>query len=75
METNVRLLMTFKDSDGKSVSLTVDSPRADLTEEEIVDCMNLIVAKNIFTPNGLSILSIGEAKIVETNTTVHDLVI
>lgn len=74
METKVRLLMSFKDTEGKSVSITVDSPKADLTEEAITDCMNLIVEKNIFAPNGLSIVSAIEAKIVQTNTTVHDLV-
>ena len=73
METKVRLLMSFKDTDGKSVSIAVDSPREDLTEEEIVDCMNLIVEKDIFAPNGLAIASALEAKVVETNTTVHDL--
>lgn len=73
METKVRLLMCFKDADGKSVNLTVDSPREDLTEEEIKECMDLIVEKDIFAPGGVSIVSASEARIVETNTTNHDL--
>lgn len=75
MESKVRLLMCFKDEDGKSVNLTVESPRADLTEEEIKDCMGLIVEKDIFAPNGLGLVSAYEARVVETNTTSHDLVL
>lgn len=75
METKIKLLMTFKDSEGKRVSISVDSPREDLTEEEIHGVMNLIVEKDIFSPNGGKFESILEAKVVETSTTVHDLVI
>ena len=34
MELNRKLVMTFKTTDDKKVSLTVDNPREDLTEEE-----------------------------------------
>ncbi len=35
MDTNVskRLIMTFKTTDDKSVSLSIDDPREDITEE------------------------------------------
>lgn len=69
-----RLLMTFKDEDAKRVSLTVDEPRTDITEEEIKDAMDLVVSKNIFAPNGLSIVGAVEAKIIVTDTTEYDLV-
>ncbi|MGL4911269.1 MAG: DUF2922 domain-containing protein [Romboutsia sp.] len=69
-----KLLMTFKDEDAKKVSLTVDEPRADLTETEIKDVMDLVVSKNIFAPNGLDIVSTVDAKIVVTDTTEYDLV-
>ncbi|MGL4911544.1 MAG: DUF2922 domain-containing protein [Romboutsia sp.] len=68
-----KLLMTFKDEDAKRVSLTVDEPRADLTETEIKDVMDLVVSKNIFAPNGLDIVSTVDAKIVVTDTTEYDL--
>ena len=35
MELNRKLVMTFKTTDDKKVSLTVDNPREDLTEEEV----------------------------------------
>ena len=69
-----RLLMTFKDEDDKRVSLTVDEPKGDIIEEEIKDVMDLVVSKNIFSPNGVNIVGTVEAKIVVTDTTEYDLV-
>lgn len=44
---NKRLVMTFKTTDDKSVSLTIDNPREDITEDEIKTAMELVVSKNI----------------------------
>lgn len=73
MEQTKRLLMTFKTTDDKKVSLSVDNPREDITESEIKDAMDLVVSKNIFAPNGADIVSAVEAKIVVTDTTAYDL--
>ena len=43
-----KLLMTFKNTMGNSFSITVDDPREDLEEEEIIAAMDLIKDKNIF---------------------------
>jgi hypothetical protein len=75
METEVKLTMSFKDEDDNVININVDSPRSDLTEAEIKACMDLIVQKDIFTPKGLSLVSPHSAKVVETNTTNHDLVL
>ena len=45
MELNRKLVMTFKTTDDKKVSLTVDNPREDLTEEEVKTTMELIKRK------------------------------
>lgn len=74
METKTKLLMTFKDSGGKRVSLAVDAPRADISEEEIRDTMALIVEKDIFSPGGEKLETMVEAKIVATDTTEYDLI-
>lgn len=74
MEIKTKLLMIFKDSDGKRISLTVDSPREDVTEEEIHAAMALIIEKDIFSPGGGKLESMVEAKIVQTDTTEYDLV-
>ena len=73
MEINKRLVMTFKTTDDKKVSLSVDDPREYITESEIKSAMDLVVAKNIFAPNGADIASIVEAKVVVTDTTPYDL--
>ena len=73
MEQTKRLVMTFKTTDDKKVSLSVDNPREDITESEIKDAMDLVVSKNIFAPGGADIASAVEAKIVVTDTTPYDL--
>ena len=75
MKTMKKLLMSFKTEGDKTVSISVDSPRPDLTEGEIIDAMNLIVTNNIFAPNGDTLVSLVAAKIVETDTTAFDLVL
>ena len=75
MEQTKRLVMTFKTTDDKKVSLSVDNPREDITETEIKSAMDLVVEKNIFAPNGADIVASVEAKVVVTDTTEYDLVL
>ena len=74
MELNKKLVMTFKTSDDKKVSISVDNPREDLTEEEVKNAMELIKEKNIFAPNGADLAALVSAKVVQTDTTNYDLV-
>lgn len=73
MELNKKLVMTFKTTDDKKVSLTVDNPREDLSEEEVKTAMELIKEKNIFAPGGADLASLVSAKVVQTDTTNYDL--
>ncbi len=73
MDITKKLIMTFKSSDDKKVSISVDNPREDLTENEIKEAMDTIIEKNIFSPNGASLVSSISAKVVETDTTNYDL--
>lgn len=75
METKKRLLMTFISELGRKVSISLDDPREDITEDEIKEVMDLIVEKNIFAPNGADLVDTVEAKIVVTDTTEFDLVL
>ena len=75
MEIKTKLLMTFKTSDDKKVSITVDNPREDLTETEIKEAMNTIIEKDIFSPNGDCLVSAISAKVVKTDTTDYDLLL
>ena len=74
MNSKTRLIMTFKTDLDKKISLSVDEPRADVTETEIKDAMELIVAKNIFKPSKAPLIALVDAKIVTTDTTEYDLV-
>lgn len=73
METKTRLIMTFKTDGEKNVSVSVDDPRADITEQDIKDAMDLLLLKDVFAPNGEGFVSKVDAKIVTTDTQEFDL--
>ena len=75
MEQTKRLVMTFKTDGDRKVSLVVDDPRDDISESEIKAAMDLVIAKNIFAPNGDDIVQAVDAKVVVTDTTAYDLVL
>ncbi|GAA0102860.1 hypothetical protein UT300012_35750 [Paraclostridium bifermentans] len=71
-----RLLMVFSTTLGRKVSLFVSDPKEDITEAEIKEAMEQIVAKNVFAPRfGEELETALEAKVVQTETTGYDLVI
>ncbi len=73
METALKLIMTFKSQGDKAVNLTIDDPKEDLTESEIINAMNLIIEKNIFAPDNVDLKEAVKAKVVQTDTTEFDL--
>ena len=75
MEQTKRLVMTFKTDGDKKVSLVVDDPRDDISESEIKAAMDLVIAKNIFAPNGDDIVQAVDDKVIVTDTTPYDLVL
>ena len=75
MEQTKKLIMTFKTTDDKKISLSIDDPREDLLESEIKSAMDLVISKNVFAPGGADIASAVSAKVVVTDTTPYDLVL
>ena len=75
MEVKKKLMMTFKTDEDKNVSISIDDPRENVTEQEIQNAMNIILNNDIFAPNGETLVSLVGAKIVETGTTEFDLVL
>lgn len=73
MDTTKKLIMTFNAEGGKSVNFTIDDPKNDLTELEVINAMNLIIEKNIFCPGEVDLVEAVKAKVVETNSTEYDL--
>lgn len=74
MVTTKKLVMTFLTGVGRKISLSIDDPRENLTEAEVIAVMDLIVEKNIFAPYGSNLASTVEAKVVSTDTTEYDLI-
>ena len=70
-----KLIMTFKNTLGNSFSITIDDPREDLVEQDIIDAMNLIKTKNIFQPKGYDIAECISAKVFNSTTTEYDLLV
>ena len=70
-----KLIMTFKNTLGNSFSITIDDPREDLVEQDIIDAMNLIKSKNIFQPKGYDIAECISAKVVNSTTTEDNLIV
>ena len=75
MEVKKKLMMTFKTDEDNNVSISLDEPRDNITEQEIQNAMNIILNNDIFAPNGETLISLVGAKIVETGTTEFDLVL
>ena len=75
MRETKKLVMVFKNSVGKNVSISIDDPKDNITETEIKTTMELIVEKNIFKKNDYAFVEAVEAKIVTTDTTEYDLVL
>ena len=75
MNVTKKLLMTFKTDEDKNVSISVEDPKPNLTESEILEAMNLIIEKDVFSPNGEALVEKVGAKVVETETQEYDLVL
>ena len=74
METKKRLVMTFLTGVGRKISISIDDPKENITEAEIVYAMNLIVEKNIFAPYGSELVATVDAKVIVTDTEEFDLI-
>ena len=70
-----KLIMTFKNTLGNRFSITIDDPREDIEETDIINAMNLIKEKNIFQPKGYDIAECVSAKVVDSTTTEYNLTI
>jgi len=64
-----RLEMSFQNVNGNRVTLSVQDPKDDLTEQEVYTAMGTIMDKNIFTSSGGDLVRILGARIVATEVT------
>ncbi|HOP95078.1 MAG: DUF2922 domain-containing protein [Dictyoglomaceae bacterium] len=59
--------MVFQDSGGGSFTLRVPDPKDDVTEQEILNAMDTIIAQNIFQGRSGDLVAKVDARVVETN--------
>ena len=74
MNELLKLVMCFENEDGGKVNLSIVDPKGGIEEQEIREAMELVVEKDIFQPNQLSLVKPLYARIVNTETTEFDLV-
>lgn len=68
VSTRKVIRMTFMDSGGDRYTITVQNPRPDVTEQQILNVMDLILQKNIIQGRSGDLISKVDARIVETTT-------
>ncbi|TEB06504.1 hypothetical protein Psch_00036 [Pelotomaculum schinkii] len=69
MAITTTLRMSFRNQAGKTVSISLDNPKAGLTSAAVEAAMDLMIAKNIFTTSGGDLVSKYDAKLISTDTT------
>ncbi len=60
--------MTFLDEGGQRNTITIPDPKDNLTEQDILNVMDLIIQKNIIQGRAGDLVSKLDARIVETTT-------
>ncbi|MEM5816912.1 MAG: DUF2922 domain-containing protein, partial [Desulfitobacterium hafniense] len=60
------LRLTFATTQGSTFTLTLPSPREDLTAVEAEAATNLILAKNMFMTAGGELIGLKDIKVVDT---------
>lgn len=67
------LELQFESTDGKSFTISVDSPKPDLTVGQVYTAMQTIVQQDIFHKDGFNVTSIKGARIVERNVSDFEI--
>lgn len=65
--------MIFKNSAGKNFSISLDTPKDDLTGADVKPAMDLIVSKNIFATTGGDVTQLSTANIISRDVVELEL--
>ncbi len=63
------LVMNFLNESGKKTAVRVNNVKEDITEAEVKNAMDVILAKNIFTTSGGDLKSKDSAEVTDKNST------
>jgi len=61
-----KLEMIFKNQLDSKTRISIDNPRADITEAEVNTVMNDIVASGVFSSNGGDLVAVSGARVITT---------
>lgn len=67
------LVMRFKNEEGRNVALRLRYPKSTLTNQQVKDLMDTVIAKNIFASSGGDLVSTVSAVIQDTAAQVFDV--
>ncbi len=70
MAATQTLQMSFVNQAGTRTTISLDNPKDDLTQAEVVAAMDLIIAKNIFNTGGGDLVTKYSAQIIDKNVNV-----
>ncbi|ACK41769.1 MULTISPECIES: DUF2922 domain-containing protein [Dictyoglomus] len=59
--------MIFKDSGGSNFTIRVPEPKDNITEQEILNAMDIIISQNIFQGRSGDLVEKVDARVIETN--------
>ncbi|MBW7651021.1 DUF2922 domain-containing protein [Anoxybacillus sp. ST4] len=63
------LELQFVNEEGKTVRLTIDEPREHVTQAEIANVMDVIIAANVFPSSGGDLIAKKGARLIDTTVT------
>lgn len=67
------LVITFKDDFEDTFNFTISNPKYDVTEAEIKEIAEHIIANNLFTKGSAELVSFVKARVTVTDTDKYDL--
>ncbi len=63
------LELQFVNEEGKTVRLSVDAPRDDVTQIQVANVMDVIIAANVFPSSGGDLMEKKGARLIDTTIT------
>ncbi|MFJ7979815.1 DUF2922 domain-containing protein [Lysinibacillus xylanilyticus] len=67
------LELQFETASGKTTTVAIDAPKPKVTEEEIRQVMQTIIAKNVFDGQASALVAMSGARIVDRQVTEFEL--
>lgn len=73
MERELYLVMSFKNFEGRTTTMTLRNIKENVTEAQVQNVMDLILTSNIFTSTGGELVSKVKGEVVEKTTEIFEM--